>query len=312
MQRRHFSICNNRNVVHHFATYLTGIVANINLDGGATLAAVNCYRAVWYKRFIRLIQKWLRSGLSEPIATVSGPLSAHTLNIVPANDTGGIWPIHIIATNSEQKEINILNGGWYLGTSAQLANDYQDPVGYANWLPLEGIGQLAPDLTIIMCGGQDACKEVPVSAFTSNLQAIITEAQASGSVILASDAPFGPSLIAMSAQQNYVVAMKSVPQANNIPFIDVFSMMYGGVQSFATSAGFTYSENASEYNTAGYAEIANWFATALNGFRVIAHPLGPDDQEAAGWIRPVRASRIATRGLRPLRRPVATMEQRSA
>jgi hypothetical protein len=44
---------------------------------------------------------------------------------------------------------------------------------------------------------------------------------------------------------------------------------------------------------------------------VIAHPLGaqhPDDQEVAGLNRPVRASRIAARGLRPC----DTMEQRSA
>jgi hypothetical protein len=280
----------------HFATYSTGIVANINLDGGATLASVNCYQAVWYKRYIRLIQKWLRSGLSEPIATVSAPVGAHTLTIVPANNTGGIWPIHIIATHSAQKEISILNGGWYLGTSVQLANNFQDPVGYANWLPLEGIGQLAPDLTIIMCGGQDAYNETPLSAFTASLQAIITEAQASGSVILASDAPFGTSLIAISAQQNYVVAMKSLARSNNIPFIDVFSMMYGGIQSFATSAGFTYSENASEYNAAGHAEIANWFATAVNGFRASPASLPPVfDAYAYGTASAV--SSLATAGL---------------
>src|SRR5215510_3111003 len=41
-------------------------------------------------------------------------------------------------------------------------------------------------------------------------------------------------------------------------------------------------------------------------------PLSAHDQWAAGSNRPVRASRIAARGLRPWRRPVDTMEQRSA
>src|SRR5215831_15460471 len=38
----------------------------------------------------------------------------------------------------------------------------------------------------------------------------------------------------------------------------------------------------------------------------------PSDQQVAGSERIVRAARMAARGLRPLRRPVATMEQRSA
>jgi len=111
-----------------FATYSTGIVANINVDGSATLASVNCYRRVRYRRFLRLIERWLPSDLSEPVATVFSPIGANTLNIVPANSTGGVWPIHIVATNSAQKEISILNGGWYSATAAQLAEDYLGPV----------------------------------------------------------------------------------------------------------------------------------------------------------------------------------------
>jgi two-component system, chemotaxis family, protein-glutamate methylesterase/glutaminase len=41
-------------------------------------------------------------------------------------------------------------------------------------------------------------------------------------------------------------------------------------------------------------------------------PIGTRNQWVAGSYRPVRASRIAARGLRPCRRPVETMEQRSA
>ena len=42
-------------------------------------------------------------------------------------------------------------------------------------------------------------------------------------------------------------------------------------------------------------------------FNVIAHPWRPADQAGAA-----RAVRMAVSGLRPFRRPVATMEQRSA
>ena len=45
---------------------------------------------------------------------------------------------------------------------------------------------------------------------------------------------------------------------------------------------------------------------------VIAHPSPPYNYKVAGSDRPVRASRIAARGLRPWRRPVETMEQISA
>ena len=45
---------------------------------------------------------------------------------------------------------------------------------------------------------------------------------------------------------------------------------------------------------------------------VIAHPSPPYNYRVAGSDRPVRASRIAARGLRPWRRPVETMEQISA
>jgi cytochrome c len=57
--------------------------------------------------------------------------------------------------------------------------------------------------------------------------------------------------------------------------------------------------------------IANYwpYATTLFDYirRVIAHPSRPADQAGAA-----RAARMAVSGLRPLRRPVATMEQRSA
>ena len=46
---------------------------------------------------------------------------------------------------------------------------------------------------------------------------------------------------------------------------------------------------------------------------VIAHPfLPPNDQEVASLERIVRAARMAAKGLRPLRRPIPTMEHRSA
>jgi hypothetical protein len=46
---------------------------------------------------------------------------------------------------------------------------------------------------------------------------------------------------------------------------------------------------------------------------VITHPFpAPNDQEVASLERIVRAARIAAKELRPLRRPVPTIEQRSA
>ena len=45
---------------------------------------------------------------------------------------------------------------------------------------------------------------------------------------------------------------------------------------------------------------------------VTAHPFSTNDQQVASSERIIRASRMAARGLRPLRRPVATIEQRSA
>ena len=49
-----------------------------------------------------------------------------------------------------------------------------------------------------------------------------------------------------------------------------------------------------------------------SGRKVTAHPFPANDQQAAGSERIVRAARMASRGLWALRRPVATMEQRSA
>jgi hypothetical protein len=60
-----------------------------------------------------------------------------------------------------------------------------------------------------------------------------------------------------------------------------------------------------------------WFREYLTksleaAVRVIAHPIPANDQWVAGFHRPARASRMVARALRPLRRPVETMEQRSA
>jgi len=294
----------------HVATYSTGIVLNANLDGGATLGSVNCYQAA--------------NPYPEQKFTVTGSLGVHTLNLLPASSSGGVWPIMIIGTNSAVKEVSILNGGWYAATAAQIATLCVDSYGIANWNPLPGIVQIAPDLTIIMVGSMDAYQATPLPTFTENLQLIISAALLSGSVILVSNAPFGTIVVSTAVQKYYISAMKTLAFANNIPFIDVFYLMYAGSRTLASNRGLTYSgaqhlsrfdrslrltprifarkmepilteadivmfyktlssvfgrggrraqaheehlaANDSEYNLAGYALVAGWVATSLNGF----------------------------------------------
>jgi hypothetical protein len=315
----------------HVATWSSGIVLNAILDGGATLGSVNCYQAT--------------NPYPEQKFTVTGSLGAYTLNLVPASSSGGVWPIMIIGTNSAVKEVSILNGGWYAADAAQISTLSARGYGIANWNPLPGINQIAPDLTIITVGSMDAYQSTSLPTFTANLQSVITESLLSGSVILVSNAPFGTSVVSVANQQSYIAAMKSLALSNNIPLIDVFSLMYGGSQALASNLGVTYSgtqhlsrfdtsrrlaalvvfaremkailkdaaivmfdkmlgsvfrradqahkvhmvdrakaldastrallvgmakamlaANASEYNSAGYALVAGWVATALNGF----------------------------------------------
>ena len=55
------------------------------------------------------------------------------------------------------------------------------------------------------------------------------------------------------------------------------------------------------------------FGSRIYSIHVITHPFPPpNDQEVASLERIVRAARIAAKELRPLRRPVPTIEQRSA
>jgi len=51
---------------------------------------------------------------------------------------------------------------------------------------------------------------------------------------------------------------------------------------------------------------------SIYGRRVITHPACTDHAAAASTAGVARASRMAVRALRPLRRPVSTMEQRAA
>jgi hypothetical protein len=61
-----------------------------------------------------------------------------------------------------------------------------------------------------------------------------------------------------------------------------------------------------------FAKLAGAVPAPITKDNVIAHPLQLSNQEVSGLNRIVSAAPIAARGLRPWRRPVETMEQRSA
>lgn len=208
-----------------------------SVNGGAT-TPVNCNGAS-----------------AQPTITIPTTLGANTLTIA-ATSSSQIDISSFIAYNSAFKEISIYNTG-YCGATSSVLSTTTNP-----WSPLTSLKSLSPDLTLMEGGviNDWGSSGVSLAVSMSNFQAMITGAKLSGNVILISGNPSNVSDAAYATQQGYVQQMLALAYANNIPFIDIWSL-FGGNWTTPNANGWMY--DIVHPNALGYTQIANYIYKAL-------------------------------------------------
>jgi lysophospholipase L1-like esterase len=122
---------------------------------------------------------------------------------------------------------------------------------------LTAIKGWAPDLTIIMLGINDAQTGVSASAYSANIQAIISAAKISGDVVIMSSVPSDPSLSSTVAlEKQYDSVLPGLAATNGIPFLDMFNRFGGAFSSPLMT-------NTLHPNPAGYADMARFVYSYL-------------------------------------------------
>jgi lysophospholipase L1-like esterase len=201
--------------IDHIDVYWTnsaaaGSIVNINVDGGATLAALTSNGLFGYSK-----------------TSISTTLGVHTINVVWQSGTS--WNFHAIhAYASATPELSIWNWGQYGWTSAAFdanTNSYDTGRCVPN--------VLQPDLTFIMLGVNDARAAMDPAVFAGHIQNLIGYCKTTGDVVLVGSLPadVGQAPILLQTQMRDASARLAVQNA--VPFIDTTHRLVSNVQTQA-------------------------------------------------------------------------------
>lgn len=210
---------------------------NVSIDAGSTT----------------LINEGLTTSFSSQ--TFSTTLGNHTFNVDWVS--GNAYVADIIAYNSAAKEISIYNGGSSTSQTSFWVNSA------SVWNPYPVAVGLAADLNLVSLMINDEANAISLSTYNTNLNALVTGLQATGSVILMSGNPIDPvgSGVSLATQATYVAALRALAISLNVPFIDVFNL-FGGSYATALASGWMFGDGFHP-NAAGYAKIAGYVNSAL-------------------------------------------------
>jgi lysophospholipase L1-like esterase/uncharacterized protein YggL (DUF469 family) len=224
------------NILFHYLRG-TGGVSTV-VDGSTTLATIDTRAGTpntWGS------QEVVVAGTAASIYGINGP-TLGPINILgfEARDTNN--PSIVAVSNFGQSGVTALD--W--------ANDTYS---------LDSISYVAPDLSIIMLGINDAQGNATVGDFITRITSIVNRAKQTGDVVLLtfpeSDPTFLPGLGTL--EQSYLAALKDYAKVNNIALIDVNARM-GGYSDYNNNAW--YRDRIHQSNAANK-DIAEAIATVV-------------------------------------------------
>ena len=188
--------------------------------------------------------------------TVSCSAGTNTIHIHATGDAGFV--AGVIAYTSSVKTIQVLNGGWSGATAADFAasGNFYDP--------LNVLGALAPDLTIIMLGANDAYYGTSEASFKASLGAIVDKAKLSGSVLLVSSHYIDPAYWTTTTAQTAVMTwISDVATSKGVRYLRLADRANWGTAAAAAAAGYISNDNI-HLSATGYADLAAAIAGVLN------------------------------------------------
>lgn len=185
------------------------------------------------------------------IASAALVSSANTLTMNYTGTGGSFFNDCVIAYNSTQSNINIINAGFYGSVTSQWNTSVHA------YSPIPMITFVAPTVLLIDADINDALGAVPLTTFITNVQALIaTEQAAGGDVILISGNPG----VSNPTQPQYAAALAQLALTDNLPYVDLQGRFVSG--SLATTLGFMF--DGTHPNGPGYEDIALPIAKVLS------------------------------------------------
>jgi lysophospholipase L1-like esterase len=149
--------------------------------------------------------------------TITGPLG--TTGVLIAPNTGISYFLGVVAYNSAVKEVSILNAGFAGGSVGNFID------ASSVWSPLNVLGFIEPDLTIIDLTVNDANLGTAAATYQTNLELIIARAKLTGDVVIIGGAPTVTSFASMAVQlriNNMAAAVAAKNSLNFVSFIDLW------------------------------------------------------------------------------------------
>ncbi len=175
--------------------------------------------------------------------------SAVATNTLTMSSVGQVFITAVEPVLSTKKQILVGNAG--VGSSSTInwnsSGTYQG-LGF--------ISTVAPDLTIISLGINDAFSSIAPATYAANIQAMITAAQVSGDVLLMPPLPNG-NAACRAYEVQYLPVLQNLAAVNNCAYLDIFNR-WGG----AYNANFMYSDQTHGTNT-GYWDWAQFVANVI-------------------------------------------------
>ena len=206
-----------------------------NFDGGSSLGTIN--------------QGTGGTSYTSTIYTTTA--GTHTYNVVWASGT--IYFSGEVAYLSSVPAIDFYHSGWFSAYASNF-NTSSSP-----WNPIPAIQTVAPDLTIIGLTINDSNNGTTLSAYQTNMQAIITAAKASGDCLLVAGAPSNTTQATNGTLASFLAVNRTLAVSNGCGFIDIPTRWV----SYANTNPVMAYNDSLHPGKQGYSDIATAIAEVL-------------------------------------------------
>ncbi len=170
----------------------------------------------------------------------------------------GATPVYILGwylSSSTSKRLIVINAGW----SGSKSGDWAANTNV--WDPLFIFSRIAPNLSIVALGVNDAGAAVTGPTYTTNLNTIFSQTSRVGNTLFISPIPAANGSISDANQLVIAQACRAFAQANGVNLVDINSAW--GYYTTAVAAGYYQPGNDPVHPGNGYIDIAKRLAAYI-------------------------------------------------
>lgn len=177
-----------------------------------------------------IVASGLASGIYRSLIPAASASSSNTLTITSTLATNYIVGAEPVLSTKMQVLVGNSGCGGVTSTSWNSTGAFAG---------LSFIGTVAPDLSIISLGINDAAASISAATYQTNIQAIITKCKLSGDVILCDPLP-NQTAGTIAIQKTYLPVLSSLATSNNCVYASIFNRWGGAYNSNYMNADGTH------------------------------------------------------------------------